>query len=66
MDSLETSFTYDKLDEAAYKMIDEGIGSLVELFPYALLFNEKLFQISVKDKRTEKKFDDFVIKKLPK
>ena len=60
---METSFTYDKLDAPAFKMVNEGINSLKELFPYALLFNQKLFQITVKDNRTEKVFENFAIKK---
>ena len=50
-DDLNTLFTYEQLDEAALKMIDDSMACLKELFPYALLFNPKLSEIQMIDKR---------------
>ena len=41
----DTSFVYENLDEPSMKMINKGIGSLMNLFPIALLFNKKIYQI---------------------
>ena len=62
-DDLDTTFSYEDLDQAAFSMIEKGIQSIKDLFSYALLFNPKIYQIEVIDKRTVKKFKDFTIKR---
>lgn len=60
---LNTQFIYEDLDEAAFKMIEEGMNGLKELFAYALLFNSKLFEIQVIDKRKGRRIKNFGIKR---
>ena len=61
---METSFVYLNPDKTGHTLIDQGVQTLEDLFPYALLFNQKLFSISVSDRRNAPKFPDFTITKL--
>jgi hypothetical protein len=54
-----TQFTYEELDEAAFKMVKDSMDCLKEIFPYALLFNPKLSDIHVLDRRQGMRIKNF-------
>jgi hypothetical protein len=64
IDELNTQFAYEDLDEAAFKMIEDAMICLKELFPYAMLFNSKLSEIQVIDRREGKRIKNFGFKRL--
>ncbi len=61
---MNTQFIYEDLDEPAFNMIDEAMAALKELFPYVILFNPKIYELQMIDKRKGHRLKNFGLKRI--